>query len=129
MMSVKNRMEKFKQYGESLPQAKVYFRQDWGVYYFDIMGKMFGMMSPEQTEKAIITLKNDPAKNEELRELYPDVIIPGYYANKKHWNSIYLASPLLTEDEIWNMIAASYQLVVCKLPKKLQAQITKEDKK
>lgn len=128
MMSVKNRMEKFKQYGESLPQAKVYFRQDWGVYYFDIVGKMFGMMSPEKTEKAIITLKNDPAKNEELRELYPDVIIPGYYANKQHWNSIYLASPVLTDEEISNMIATSYQLVVSKLSQKIQVEIEKKDK-
>lgn len=34
-------------------------------------------------------IKGDPEDNLKLRETHHDVI-PGYYANKKHWNAITL---------------------------------------
>ena len=37
---------------------------------------MFGMMSDQASEDAIITLKNLPEKNEELREIYSGTVIP-----------------------------------------------------
>ena len=69
-------------YANSLPGAKAYWREDWETYYFDIMGKMFGIVHDN-----VITLKNDPYINTELREQFP-FIIPGYHMNKQHWNSI-----------------------------------------
>ncbi len=42
---LQQRIETFKVFGETLKGAKVYFREDWGVLYFDLQGKMFGMMS------------------------------------------------------------------------------------
>lgn len=120
---IQQRIDRFRQYGQSLPQGKVYFREDWETIYFDLLGKQFGLMSPLAGENALITLKNDPEQNEELRELYPGIIIPGYYANKKHWNSIKLASSELTDSEIEQMIKKSYQLVLKKLTKKQQKEI------
>ncbi|BBM19883.1 hypothetical protein G15_3564 [Enterococcus avium] len=67
---MQKRIETFKAFGETLKCAKVYFREDWEVLYFDLQGKMFGMMSDQASEDAIITLKNLPEKNEELREIY-----------------------------------------------------------
>lgn len=123
---IAQRIATFKAFGETFKGAKVYFRDDWEVFYFDLQGKMFGMMSDQAGEDAIITLKNLPEKNEELREVYKDIVIPGYYANKTHWNSIKLASPEISDEEIKQMIAVSYQLVYQKLTKKQKAEIDGE---
>ncbi|MBO0460245.1 MmcQ/YjbR family DNA-binding protein [Enterococcus sp. DIV1298c] len=122
-LDIQKRIERFQEYGRSLPAAKVYFREDWETLYFDLLGKQFGMMSPEANEKALITLKHFPEKNEELRTLYPEIIIPGYYANKKHWNSIMLAKDELSDEEIEKMILISYELVLAKFSKKQQEEI------
>lgn len=119
---IANRIEKFKLYGNSLPKAKVYYRKDWDTNYFDLFGKQFGMMSVEPSEHSIITLKGPPETNEELREMYAD-IIPGYYANKKHWNSIKLNTKELNDDEIEKMIKVSYELVLSNLPLKIRKQM------
>ena len=123
---IAQRIATFKAFGETFKGAKVYFRDDWEVFYFDLQGKMFGMMSDQAGEDAIITLKNLLEKNEELREVYQDIVIPGYYANKTHWNSIKLASPEVSDEEIKQMIAISYQLVYQKLTKKQKAEIDGE---
>lgn len=123
---IAQRIATFKAFGEAFKGAKVYFRDDWEVFYFDLQGKMFGMMSDQAGEDAIITLKNLPEKNEELRELYQGIVIPGYYANKNHWNSIKLASPEVSDEAIKQMITISYQLVYQKLTKKQKAEIDGE---
>ena len=123
---IAQRIATFKAFGDTVRGAKVYFRDDWEVFYFDLQGKMFGMMSDQAGEDAIITLKNLPEKNEELREVYKNIVIPGYYANKTHWNSIKLASPEVSDEEIKQMIAVSYQLVYQKLTKKQKAEIDGE---
>ena len=122
--TVSSRIEKFMAYAGSLPNARSYHRKDWDTNYFEIAGKMFGMMSLVGDSKAIITLKNRPEKNEELRELYPGVVIAGYYTNKTHWNSVYLANTAFTDEEICRLIKVSYDLVVLKLPKKIREELT-----
>lgn len=84
---------------------------------------MFGMMSNQASQDAIITLKNLPEKNEELREIYAGIVIPGYYTNKNHWNSIKLVSDELPDDAIKQLIETSYRLVYQKLTKKQKAEI------
>ncbi|WP_302373592.1 MmcQ/YjbR family DNA-binding protein [Enterococcus asini] len=123
---IAQRITTSKAFGETFKGAKVYFRDDWEVFYFDLQGKMFGMMSDQAGEDAIITLKNLPEKNEELRELYQGIVIPGYYANKTYWNSIKLASPEVSDEAIKQMITISYQLVYQKLTKKQKAEIDGE---
>lgn len=121
--AIQQRMETFKAFGAALKGAMVYFREDWGVLYFDLRGKMFGLMTEQATEDAIITLKNLPEKNEELREMYPGIVIPGYYTNKNHWNSIKIATDELSDDTIKQLIETSYRLVYQKLTKKEKAEI------
>ena len=53
--------------------------------------------------------KCDPDKAAELREEYPETILPGYHMNKKHWNTIIVKGmkvKLLKE-----LIDDSYKLV------------------
>ncbi|MCW6664865.1 MmcQ/YjbR family DNA-binding protein [Aerococcaceae bacterium NML160702] len=117
------RKQRFLAYVNNLPCAKAYFRTDWECYYLDLFGKMFGYISSENDENAIITLKGLPDKNEELREIFADVT-PGYHMNKTHWNSIKLLTDALSDEQIEQLIQESYELVANKLPlkdrKKLQ---------
>ncbi|CCF31104.1 Putative uncharacterized protein [Weissella confusa LBAE C39-2] len=104
-------------YANSLPGAKAYWRDDWETYYFDIMGKMFSIVHDN-----VITLKNDPYINTELREQFP-FIIPGYHMNKQHWNSIIVDKNEFPDDGVKKLIHDSYDLVVEKMTKKQQAEL------
>jgi predicted DNA-binding protein (MmcQ/YjbR family) len=54
-------------------------------------------------------VKCNPDRAIELREEYPDVILPGYHMNKKHWNTIIADG--LKNDMLKEMIDDSYDLV------------------
>lgn len=108
--------------GNKLAGAQVYYREDWDCYYFDIAGKYFGLLSAKSDGESFITLKNLPEVNEELRANY-QAIRPGYYTKKVHWNSIDLTSDEISEELLTSLIKSSYQLVVSKLPKKVQAAL------
>lgn len=118
---IEKRILLLKQFGNELPHAKVYYRDDWDCLYFDLLGKQFGLMSQEAGEDSFITLKGQPETNEILRQTYSDVI-PGYYANKKHWNSIYLKTKEISDEEIKKMLLTSYELVWKNLPAKIRKE-------
>lgn len=120
-MKAQDKIEFCKEVGQSLPGVKVYFRDGWDCFYFDLEGKYFAMMGVD--EDAYITLKNDPDKNEELRQVYSDVIRPGYYTSKKHWNSIDLHAEEITSNMLEQLIKESYNLVFATLTKKVREAI------
>jgi predicted DNA-binding protein (MmcQ/YjbR family) len=55
-------------------------------------------------------VKCDPAKAIELREEFPNNVLPGYHMNKKHWNTI-IIDGTLTSKLLKEMIDHSYDLV------------------
>ncbi|WP_431026820.1 MmcQ/YjbR family DNA-binding protein [Lysinibacillus sp. LZ02] len=112
------------EYANSKRGAKAYFREDWGCYYFDLQGKQFGLIG-NKNDRYVLTVKGIPEENEMLRTMYRDVSA-GYYANKKHWNSINLETDELSDNELKRMIDISYQLVFEKLPKKVQSSLNEE---
>lgn len=61
---IAQKMRRFQAFGEGLQGAKVYYREDWDAIYFDLVGKQFGIMSPQAEETAFLTLKNLPEVNE-----------------------------------------------------------------
>ena len=61
-------------------------------------------------------MKLEPLRGEFLRGQFADVI-PGYYMNKTHWNSVRTAGSL-PEDILRDMLAESYRLVAAGLPKR-----------
>ena len=86
---------------------------------------MFAAICRDSTgERDIITIKLDVMDGEFLRQQYKD-IIPGYYMNKAHWNSIYLDGEV-PADIVKELIEKSYYLVVGGLPKKKQKEILEE---
>jgi predicted DNA-binding protein (MmcQ/YjbR family) len=86
---------------------------------YKVAGKMFGLIG--LGERLSMNLKCDPQDALILREAFP-AVTPGYHMNKQHWNTIDLTAGL-DPDLINDWIEDSYQLVVRKLPKKLQTQL------
>jgi predicted DNA-binding protein (MmcQ/YjbR family) len=89
---------------------------------FSVKGKMF--CATDITTFELVNVKCDPEKAVELREQFEEVN-PGYYMNKKHWNSINTNGKITTE-QFKNWITDSYNLVVAGLPKKVQKELNEE---
>lgn len=87
---------------------------------FKVMGKMFALVAWEEVPLRI-TLKCDPDDALALRDQYK-AVQPGYYMNKKHWNTITLDGSI-PSDEIWRMIDNSYALVVKGLKKSVRQEL------
>lgn len=83
-------------------------------------GKMFALVALNQ-QPLRISLKCDPTHAELLRDQYP-AIEPGYYLNKRHWNTITLDGSV-PHDEILALIDESYRLVVKGLPKDMRENL------
>ncbi|OCG26554.1 hypothetical protein A9G11_13760 [Gilliamella sp. wkB108] len=107
---------------KKLKGAKIVYKSEWQAWQFLVADKMFAYASKNNHSQDIITLKGDPATNRLMIEMY-DCITEGYYANKVHWISIILDSPTpLDQTMVIDLLKKSYQLVLAKLPKKLQQQ-------
>lgn len=68
-----------------------------------------------------ITLKLQPLEGEFLRNEYED-ILPGYYMNKTHWNSV-KADGNVPDDLLKDLVDKSYTLVLKGFSKKRQQEI------
>lgn len=88
---------------------------------FKVMDKMFLLMSLER-QPVSFNVKCDPEKAIQLREQYPEHILPGYHMNKLHWNTV-IAEYDLSNQLIKSCIDDSYQLVVKSLPKSKQLSL------
>lgn len=98
------------------------YKAEWDAVRYLLFGKMFAMRGSDKTGRAIITLKLPPEEGEFLRRQYAD-IIPGYYMNKQHWNSVYLDGNV-PEDVLRGMVDKSYELLLASLTKQQRAQVT-----
>ena len=84
---------------------------DWNWIRYMIGGRMFAAVClNDDGAPCYITLKLDPLEGEFLRAQYAD-IIPGYYMNKRHWNSI-RADGAVPDDLIRVLLDKSYGLVL-----------------
>lgn len=100
----------------SLLGAEMDYKVEWSATRFMVCGKMFAMQGGDKSGKLILSLKLKPENGLILREKYPEVI-PGYYLNKTHWNSIYLEGTV-PDDVLKMMISESYDLIYNALTKK-----------
>lgn len=82
---------------------------------FKVKNKMFALTS--LVEFVSVNLKCDPEEAVRYREQYPDIVLPGYHMNKKHWNTV-MVNQQVGDNLLLEMTDASYQLVVNSLPKK-----------
>lgn len=105
-------IETYRNFCLSFPGATEDLPFDENTLCFKVMGKIFSICDIEEFES--INLKCDPDKAIELREMYPDVVIPGYHVNKKHWNTVSMKHNL-PDVLIKEWISDSYYLVISKL--------------
>lgn len=102
---------------------------EWNWIRYQIGGKMFAAVClDDATGKPVyITLKLDPEEGEFFRQQYAD-IIPGYYMNKVHWNSV-RADGVVPDDLLREMLEKSYRLVLGGLSKKKQRELLEEEER
>lgn len=101
---------------------------EWNWVRYKIGDKMFAAICLDDTTgKAVyITLKLDPTEGEFFRQQYEDVI-PGYYMNKVHWNSIKVDGNM-PDDLLREMLEKSYRLVLGGFSKKKQKELLEREK-
>lgn len=96
--------------------------ENWNWVRYMIGGKMFlAIYLDDNNTPYYITLKLEPLEGELLRKQYKD-IIPGYYMNKAHWNSVDPNGQV--PDELLKELAdKSYDLILKSFSKKKQNEI------
>lgn len=96
---------------------------DWNWIRYKIGDKMFAAVCLDGENKPYyITLKLDPDEGEFWRAQYADVI-PGYYCDKRHWNSV-RPDGEVPEGVLRDMLDHAYIAVMKKLSKKKQLELT-----
>jgi predicted DNA-binding protein (MmcQ/YjbR family) len=86
---------------------------------FKLYNKIFLELYPEKNDYKI-TVSCDPFEADCLRQIYKDVIVPGYHCPamiRPYRNTIYLDNDVLSDNQIYEMIDASYFQVAKKLKK------------
>lgn len=105
----------------SMKGAVKEFKVEWNATRFMVGDKMFLLQGGDKQGNPLLTVKLEPLHGELLRKQFAD-IIPGYYMNKEHWNSVQVNGNV-PDEVVKDMLARSYQLVLRALPKKKQAEI------
>lgn len=117
------RYDWFDAYALSKPGARKDFKEEWNWERYLIGDKMFAAVCLDDNKNAVlITLKLSPMEGSFLREQYED-IIPGYYMNKEHWNSV-KADGSVPDELLKELLDKSYGLVLSGFSKKKQAELT-----
>jgi len=102
-------IEQLREYCLSKPGAEeaLPFGPDTLVY--KVNGKLF-LLTGFDVHPLQFNVKCNPDKAIELREEYPDAVLPGYHMNKKHWNTI-IVDGTLSNKQLEGFIDDSYGLV------------------
>ena len=95
---------------------------EWNWIRYHIGGKMFAaVLLDDDNQPYYINLKLEPLEGELMRQTYPD-IIPGYYSNKQHWNSV-KANGAVPDDLLKSLLDRSYRLVLAGFSRQKQREI------
>ena len=96
--------------------------EHWNWVRYMIGGKMFVAVCLDDNDKPYyITLKLEPHDGNFLRQQYDD-IVPGFYMNKIHWNSI-KPDGKVSDDLLKELVDKSYNLILKGFSKKKQMEI------
>ncbi len=97
-------------------------QEEWNWIRYHIGGKMFAAICRDDDNVPVyITLKLDPLEGDYFRKQYED-IIPGYYMNKTHWNSV-KADGEVPDEVLKDLLDKAYKTVFESLTKKKQKEI------
>ena len=99
---------------------------DWNWIRYCIEDKMFAARGLDNdAAPSSINVKTEQQESIYLREQYED-IIPGYYSNKVHWNSI-KPDGAVSDDLMKHLLDESYELILAGFSKKKQREILGEE--
>ena len=102
-------IEELREYALSLKNVSESFPFGNDTLVFKVDNKIF-LLASLSSEVLQFNVKCNPEYAVELREQY-SCILPGYHMNKKHWNTVEIASGI-PDIELRKMIDHSYELVV-----------------
>jgi predicted DNA-binding protein (MmcQ/YjbR family) len=102
-------IEDIRDYVLSLPEVEETTPFGPDVIVYKTKGKMF-LLLPIDTEQLQFNVKCDPERAIQLREEYPEAVLPGYHMSKKHWNTL-IAGMGLSTQQLIEFINDSYQLI------------------
>ena len=121
--------EWLEEYLTGLPGVEKDYKLEWQWDRYMIRGKLFaavcspdGMKNEAYNGHTLINLKCEPRLAELYRAEYPEVL-PGFYCDKKNWNAVLLDGDLDGE-LLREMCRQSYELVLRKLPKYVQKELS-----
>lgn len=101
-------------------------KKEWNWIRYMIRGKLFAAVLLDDDDRPYyINVKTDPAESVILRGSYPD-IIPGYYSNKEHWNSI-KADGEVPDELVRHLLDEAYDLILHSFSKKKQRELAGEE--
>src|SRR4051812_47090469 len=90
------------------------------VSVFKVGGKIFALSFLGRTPLEV-SLKCEPELAVDLRATYA-AVRPGWHLNKRHWNTVTLDGSM-PDRLVRDMVEDSYDLVVSKLPKRVQLEL------
>ena len=102
-------VEDIRQYAIQMPLVTEGFPFGEDTLVFKVNGKVFLLLALDASPVQF-NVKCDPEKAIELRETYPETVLPGYHMNKKHWNTV-VVDGTLSNKQLKEMIEHSYGLV------------------
>ena len=114
----------------SFPGATTDCKTEWGFTHYRVGGRIFaitctpGVQYKEHAGRALVTLRCDERMTPSL--LAREGIVPGFYADHRFWVSVYLDGGV-GDDELRALCAHSYDEAFRRLPKRLRAEIAKEN--
>ena len=118
-------IESVREYCLSFPHATE--NVQWGAdLVFKIAGKMFTVVSLEETSDHCMSFKCTPEKFAELTERRG--IVPAPYVARYHWVALETFDAL-REKELKTLLQDSYDMVLEKLPKKIKATLGQPETK
>ncbi len=106
------------------------YKIEWQWERYLVAGRMFAAIcTPDPKYKphdgrSMVILKCDPLLAEIFRKEYADVV-PGFYMDKRSWNSVYLDGEV-PDETLKDMCDMSYKLVFEKLTKREQREVLAE---
>ncbi len=106
----------------SLPGTVKQYPFGEGAGVFKVLGKMFALVP--DGDPLSISLKCDPMRAVMLRDTYA-AVTPAYHMNKRHWNGVAVDGSI-PDDEVYELIDHSYDLVVASLPRRDRERLGRE---
>ena len=101
-------IEQLRTYALSKPDVEETLPFGPDTLVFKVKGKMFLLCGMDE-QPLQFNVKCDPDTAIELREQYPDTVLPGYHMNKKHWNTV-IVNGVLSSKQLKQFIDDSYEL-------------------